>query len=142
MTSCASKNKKTNLRRNNAELPTSDQTPHLGQLGLQVLHLGLQAPLLAQGGAEAGVLAVEQSLLVPQPGQSRLQLRLLLAVPAERKTGEVFFFTFSFLTSFKMSSVCKNLPADFGVARRRVWQHFLVITGCFKNILSSRQTSC
>lgn len=75
------------------------KTPHLGQLGLQVLHLSLQATLLAQRGAEAGVLGVEQSLLVPQPDQSRLQLRLLLSVPAGKRSEGCF--SHFFLASFK-----------------------------------------
>lgn len=83
-------------------IPRSQSFPealnsHLGQLVLQVIHLGLQASFLTLGGAEAGILGAEQSLLVPQPEQSRLQLRLLLTVPAERKKGKawvLFFFRF------------------------------------------------
>lgn len=84
-------------------IPRSQSFPealnsHLGQLVLQVIHLSLQASFLNLGGAEAGILGTEQSLLVPQPDQSRLQLRLLLTVPAEKKRGKAwvcFFFVFS-----------------------------------------------
>lgn len=41
---------------------------------------------------------MEQSLLLPQPDQSRLQLRLLLTVPAEKKKeGLLFVFRFYLL---------------------------------------------
>lgn len=94
-------------------IPRSQSFPealnsHLGQLVLQVIHLSLQASFLTLGGAEAGILGTEQSLLVPQPDQSRLQLRLLLTVPAEKKKGKAWVVFFSFLAPFKTTSKGKK----------------------------------
>lgn len=55
---------------------------------LEILHLSLQGSLLPHGSSKSSIFRVVQGLQIPQSGQRRLQVRLLLTVPVKTQGRE------------------------------------------------------
>ena len=59
--------------------------PHLGHLPPQVMQLALQRAFLTESSAQCGLLGVEQSLQVLEPGLGSHQVSLLLGIAKEAR---------------------------------------------------------